>query len=141
MDIKTVSFRRQSGMMLLEAMVAILVFSLGVLALVALQASAIKLSTDAQYRSEAALLANDIIGQMWITDRSTATLQTNFNTGGATYNAWLPRVQATLPGTVTAPPTIVVDAQGVATITINWLAPSEPPGTPAHNFTAIAQIR
>ena len=50
----------QSGVMLLEALIAILIFSLGILALIGLQATAISQSTDARYRSEAALLANDI---------------------------------------------------------------------------------
>lgn len=133
--------KTQSGMMLLEALLAILVFSLGILALVGLQATAIKQSTDARYRSEAALLSNDIISQMWITDRSTATLQANFNTGGATYNTWLPKVSATLPGATANPPTIVVDAQGIATVTINWLAPNEASGATPHNYVTIAQIR
>ncbi len=139
----------QSGIMLLEALIAILIFSLGILALVGLQATAINQSTDARYRSEAALLANDIIGQMWATtDRdprtrlaNPATLQANFNTGGALYNAWLPRVNAALPGARSNPPTIVVDGQGIATITINWLAPYEAPNTPAHNYLVVAQIR
>lgn len=133
--------KTQSGMMLIEALLAILIFSLGILALVGLQATAIKQSTDARYRSEAALLANDIISQMWITDRIPATLQANFNTGGATYNTWLPRVSATLPGAVANPPSIVVDAQGIATVTISWLAPNEASGTTAHNYVTIAQIR
>lgn len=128
-------------MMLLEALIAILIFSLGILALVGLQATAIKQSTDARYRSEAALLTNDIISQMWSTDRTSTTLQTNFNTGGATYNTWLPRVTAVLPGAAANPPTIVVDNQGIATVTVNWLAPSEVAGTPPHNFVTIAQIR
>lgn len=133
--------KAQSGVMLLEALIAILIFSLGILALVGLQATAINQSTDARYRSEAALLANDIIGQMWATDRQPATLQANFNTGGALYNTWLPRVRAALPGVAANPPTIVVDGQGVATVTINWLAPYEAPNTPAHNYLVVAQIR
>lgn len=141
MDNQTPSPQAQSGMILLEALIAILIFSLGILALIGLQATAIKQSTDARYRSEAALLANDIISQMWITDRATGTLQANFNTGGATYNTWLPRVTATLPGAVANPPTIVVDAQGIATVTVNWLAPNEAVGATPHNYVTIAQIR
>jgi type IV pilus assembly protein PilV len=44
--------------MLLEALIAILIFSFGILGLVGLQANAINLSTDAKYRADAALLAN-----------------------------------------------------------------------------------
>ena len=45
---------RQRGMFLLEALVGILIFSIGILALVAMQATAITAQADAQYRVEAA---------------------------------------------------------------------------------------
>jgi type IV pilus assembly protein PilV len=131
----------QSGMILIEALLAILIFSLGILALVGLQATAIKQSADAKYRTEAALLANEIIGQMWVSDRTTAVLQANFNTGGTTYNNWLARVSGILPGAAANPPAIAIDAQGIATVTVNWIAPNEPAGTPAHQYIAMAQIR
>lgn len=66
---------RQRGVMLIEALIAILIFSIGVLGIIGLQGSAVKVSTDARYRSEAALLANEIIGQMWSGNRTQATLQ------------------------------------------------------------------
>lgn len=56
---------QQRGVMLLEALVAILIFSIGILAIVGLQATSISLSTDAKYRSDASMLANQIIGMMW----------------------------------------------------------------------------
>lgn len=141
---QTKPLSQQSGVVLLEALLAILVFSFGVLALVGLQATAIKQSTDARYRSEASLLANDIISQMWVSDRTTTTLQANFNTGGASYNTWFNRVSATLPGVVAntpTAPTITIDAQGIATVTLFWNAPNERAGSTPHNFVAIAQIR
>ena len=52
--------------MLLEALVAILIFSIGILAMVAMQAVAIKQTGDANYRTRATLLANRLIGQMWV---------------------------------------------------------------------------
>jgi type IV pilus assembly protein PilV len=52
--------------MLLEALIAILIFSLGILSLVALQATSIQLTSDAKYRTDATLLANRLIGQMWV---------------------------------------------------------------------------
>jgi|APTNR8051073442_1049403.scaffolds.fasta_scaffold02070_10 type IV pilus assembly protein PilV len=137
--------RQQSGMILIEALLAILVFSLGILALVGLQAAAVKQSADAKYRTEAALLANEIIGQMWVSDRTTSVLQANFNSpGGATYVNWLGRVSGVLPGVVAnspTAPTIAIDAEGIATVTVAWNAPNEPAGTPPHQYVAIAQIR
>ena len=132
-------------MILIESLLAILIFSLGILALVGLQAAAVKQSADAKYRTEAALLANEVIGQMWVSDRTTATLQGNFNSpGGAAYNNWLARVGGVLPGVVAnspTAPTIAIDADGIATVTVNWNAPNEPAGTPIHQYIAIAQIR
>ena len=71
----------QSGVMLLEALIGILIFSMGILAMIAMQAAAVTASADAQYRSEAAYLANQIISEMWVNvDRSTsASLQTSLN--------------------------------------------------------------
>jgi type IV pilus assembly protein PilV len=91
------------------------------------------------------MLANQLIGTMWVTDRTAATLQNTFNTGNAGYNAWTATVQATLPGvggagTPTAPD-VAVDNDGIATITLRWLAPSEPANTAPHQYVAIAQIR
>ena len=141
MNHQVARLNQQSGVVLLEALLAILVFSLGILALVGLQATAVKQSTDAKYRSEAALLANDLIGQMWVSDRTAATLQANFGTGGASYATWLARVSATLPGIAANPPTVNVDANGIATIQIFWVAPNEPAGASPHNLLTIAQIR
>ena len=62
---KPVQYRRtQHGSFLLEALIGILIFSLGVLAMIALQASAIAVQSDAQYRIEAANLADQILGQI-----------------------------------------------------------------------------
>ncbi len=49
---------------MLEALIGILIFSLGVLAVIALQANAITVQSDAQYRIEAANLADRILGQI-----------------------------------------------------------------------------
>ena len=49
---------------MLEALFAILIFPLGVLALIALQANAIVVQSDAQYRIEAANMADQILGQI-----------------------------------------------------------------------------
>ena len=133
-------------MILIESLLAILIFSLGILALVGLQAAAVKQSADAKYRTEAALLANEVIGQMWVSDRTTAALQANFNSpGGGQYNNWFAnRVRTVLPGVAAnspTAPTIAVDANGIATVTVFWNAPNEPAGAPIHQYIANAQIR
>ena len=56
--------RAQRGAFLIEALVAILIFSLGVLGLVALGGSAVSAQSDAQYRTEASSLADAIAGEI-----------------------------------------------------------------------------
>ena len=128
-------------MLMLEGLIAILIFTIGVLGVVGLQAAVVKQVTDAKLRSDASLLADQLIGAMWVSDRTTATLQTNFNTGGAGYNTWLTKVSNTLPGVAANPPTVAVSGQGIVTVTIRWLAPSEATTTTAHRYVVIAQIQ
>ena len=59
---------QQRGMMLVEGMIAILLFSIGILAIIGTQAIAIKQTSDAKYRVDASFLANQAIGAIW-TDR------------------------------------------------------------------------
>lgn len=72
--VKRTQLRHQRGVFLLEALIAILIFAFGILGIVAMGASAINAQSDAQYRSEAASYASELIGQMWAAaDRSDAT--------------------------------------------------------------------
>jgi type IV pilus assembly protein PilV len=70
--------RKQRGVFLLEALIALLIFAFGILGIVALGATAIAAQNDAQYRTEAANFANEIVGRMWSTynpgDHSAAPL-------------------------------------------------------------------
>ncbi|MEW5943889.1 MAG: hypothetical protein AB1710_08570 [Pseudomonadota bacterium] len=130
--------RQQQGSMMLEALIAILIFSMGILAIVGMQAVSIKNTTDAKYRTDASLLANQLIGQMWAADKSTAALQGDFNSpAGARYLAWKANVEASLPGAAANPPTVVVGANNVVTITVQWQSPGE---TSPHNYVAVAQV-
>lgn len=72
--------RGQSGAMLLEALIAILIFSLGILAIIGLQAQSIRNSAEAKYRSNAAYLANQLIGRMWA-DRANLDTYAHLPTG------------------------------------------------------------
>jgi type IV pilus assembly protein PilV len=156
--------RRQSGILLLEVLIALLIFALGVLGLVGLQASAAKQSSQAKYRADATLLANELIGQMWLSSRSFATLNTSFTSasgGGASYLDWKTRVVDTLPGASAYPPTVTltsiaplnaivagaaVPATGLApstrvTITLFWKAPGELSTEPPHKIVLINEIK
>src|SRR6266545_4565640 len=95
-DMKVLQPHQQTGSVILEALIGILIFSVGILALIGLQASSIKNSAGAQYRTEAGLYANELIGQMWISDKT--VLASNFSgsgsctSGGANYKLWCSKV-------------------------------------------------
>jgi type IV pilus assembly protein PilV len=139
--------RKQRGVMLLEALIAILIFSVGILGLVGLQATAVKQSTDARLRSEAAQLADRLLGQMWADDRATAALQAKYNTcltdSCADYQEWVRSVASSLPGvTLASPlrPAVTVDNAGIVTISIFWSAPGDD-GSAPHRYDVEAQIQ
>lgn len=140
---------KQSGAMLLEALISMLIFMIGILAIVGLQAAAMKNVGDAKFRSEASLLVNQLLGQMMVSNRTLGALQTNFQgPSGAAYTAWLAKVQAPttgLPGTTGLPPTVTIvptpststtAPSSQVTVTIFWKAPNEP----THQYIAVAQI-
>jgi type IV pilus assembly protein PilV len=125
---------KQEGVMLLEALIGILIFSLGVLALVAMQAVSISSVSNARYRTEASFLANDILGSAWvergITGGGTDLDKFKYPGGSASPLAsWVQKVQATLPGSDAYPPTIditpMVDPPSGRriTVTLQWRAP------------------
>lgn len=118
--------RSQAGVMLIEALIGILIFSIGILALIGMQGAAIRNTTDARYRSEASFLANQIIGQMWV-DR--ANLTQYAAAGYAPRDAWETNVASTLPGVTGARlPTITVSGENEVVVTIQWLQPGETNG-------------
>jgi len=131
----------QRGIVLIDAMVAIIIFSIGVLGMVALQATAIKLSSDAKYRSDAAMATEQIIAQMWASDP--AALAANFKSpDGATYKTWKDTVtrvtaQSGLPGASGKPPTIAVTADNIVTVTVYWQAPGD---STYHNYVSTTHV-
>ena len=90
----------QRGNSLLEGLLAILVFSVGMLSLLMLLSSSLVETGNARYRSEASLLASDLVAQMWTGDRSLAPLRKRFtDTTSDDYQHWLKTVHDRLPGT------------------------------------------
>lgn len=56
----------QQGVVLLESLIAVVIFSMGILALVGLQGAMVKNTSDAKYRAEATFLAQQKLGEVWI---------------------------------------------------------------------------
>lgn len=142
---------RQSGSVILEALIAILIFSVGILAMVGMQATAISNVSDAKYRADAGFLADQIIGVMWA-NRVAATVSgvtvyspdpsfacvpasgvvcTSTNTAVQQWAA--SDVAAALPN-----PTADIAITGSqATVTLTWQPPK---ATAPHRHVAVAII-
>lgn len=130
----------QSGVALLEALLGILLFSIGILAVVGLQAVAVRTVADSQYRMEAAFLANDIVGQIWANRGNVSLYEYSGGTAGAVLSPWVQKVEGTLPGAADNPPTIEVDGS-VITVTVRWQHPEEAnldPKPEPHSHSVVA---
>lgn len=139
--------QKQSGVMLLEALIGILLFSIGILGMVSMQAASIKAGSDSNYRSEASYLANQIIGQMWTDQTNLPSYSLNAGavtcakgssaSNNQTVTSWL-NDASRLPGSNSLQQQIVIDpATNQVTVTVCWL----PPNTKtAHNFVASSSI-
>lgn len=118
---RKISTRTQQGMALLEGLIAILIFSIGILSIVGLQAVNLKQATDAKYRLDASFLANQTVGMMWADRENLAAY------------AVTDEAVATLPN---GKRTVDVDGSQV-TVTISWKMPGE---AAAHRHVVVAHI-
>jgi len=93
---RSFAMRLQQGSVLIEAMVALVIFSMGVLALVGLQSAMIKNSSDNRYRAEAQLIAQTHIANMmayggdaanYITQVDKDRIRTQLPNGTLTFSA------------------------------------------------------
>ncbi|WP_430388449.1 type IV pilus modification PilV family protein [Dyella sp. 20L07] len=131
---------------MLDALIAIVIFSIGIVGMVSLQSAAVNMASNAKYRSDAAMMAEQVIGQMWASDNNPldGNLATNFKSpAGASYKTWASTVTTItasggLPGAAAKPPTITVDANNYVTVTIFWQAPSD---SSAHQYVTTTQIQ
>jgi type IV pilus assembly protein PilV len=119
---RTSRYRRPSrGFTLIEVMVALLVFAVGVLGLVRLQGGAVRFSSDAQQRADATFLADQLLSRMLISDPTTMASFAHHPTGttkcaptgdtsaNAVVTAWLSEVSNLLPNASDDLQQIVVD--------------------------------
>jgi len=129
--------------MLLEALLGILIFSLGILAVVGMQAMAVKTVAESKYRMDAGFLANEIIGDMWVNRSNLPTYAYAGGTPPPVLATWAAKVESALPGAAANPPVIAIDAANTVTVTISWQHPEEAnlsPPPPPHQYRVITSI-
>lgn len=142
----------QRGVMLLEALISIAIFSIAVLGLIGLQSAAIKNAGEARQRAVAAFYANQIIGQMWIdhanvmqfehrSEGDPSTAKCSFsgkNSEIGSVTEWVKAIRSDLNGTADTMQQIAIGVGNVVKVTLCWKNPEEPV---YHWFTTVAQIK
>lgn len=147
--------QRQSGAYLLEALIGILIFALGVLGIVGLQAASLKTTNDAGVRAEAVFAASQLLGQMWTDNVNNLSLYTD-PVAGPPYLDFAAQLKAAQGGAWAVDPKVRLDDFAAAppsntshsvTITIYWhsdtateACPAPAAATTCHNYTTSGVI-
>lgn len=132
------------GYVLLEALVALLIFSLGLLGMIGFQAAASKISTDSRFRTEAAMLADELMTKMAASDVS--KVQSEFGATGTKFVEWktkrleggsrLPNPEVTLQFSAGATSQVLR-----ADLTIKWTMPGAGTGANAREVQGVYTTR
>jgi type IV pilus assembly protein PilV len=133
--------RRQRGAMLIEGLIAIAVFSVGVLAILTVVLKMTVASADSRYRLQAAQLAESLVSEMRVADPATRVAA--YTEGGNAFATWTARIRGTaglpLMGAAagTAPLAVSFDAAGqIVTVTVNWRAAQDTATDASHGGIA-----
>lgn len=106
---------------MVEAMISILLFSIGVLAIVGLQASMVKHTSESKFRVDASYIAQQRVGTMWADPANLASyLESNTD-----ISSLLPNGRRT-----------TTQSGNQYTVTINW----QQPGETQHTYSMTATI-
>lgn len=131
---------RAKGVALIDSLVAIVVISIGILGLVALQGTFMKNNAEARHRAEAAFLAAQVIGQMWQEDDKTALAAQYRSPDGPKFLLWKAEVQDGRSGLPNATsgnePTIEFSSANRVLVTVRWQVAGHGP----HRHVAEAQV-
>jgi len=151
--------------MLIEALIAILIFSIGILAVVGMQGLAIKNVTESRSRSDAAFFTSQLLAQMWVdqnispagANTSNITVGNYDYQGGASVpprvSDWVAQVTTgtrRLPGADQAGvrPKITITNATTAGATVKielfWQLPEEAslvPPPPPHTYVVVTAIQ
>jgi type IV pilus assembly protein PilV len=121
------------GIALIEVLVAMLIFMLGVLGLVGLQGTMTRVQTDSKMRADAANLASEAIGRMWVDIANLSAYAGTTTCTAASCLEWRSKVTSVLPG---GGATITVDSNGDVAVTVTWAMP----GGDTHRYVTRSTI-
>jgi type IV pilus assembly protein PilV len=140
---------RTTGFAMIEVLVAVLLFAIGILGLVGLQATMTQTQTDSKVRADAANLVDELATLMWSEVTNTSPMTVNLASyttsgcaGNARCSAWLAKLGEALPGgtldnlsynTVTDTNDI---NHGSVSVTLKWSMPNGG----EHKYVAIFNV-
>lgn len=114
---------RQFGAAFFEVLIAVLIFSFGILGVIGLQAAMIKNTGEARYRTEAAQIAQQRIGAIWMDQAH----MTNYIESGTDISDRIPN------GTRS----VEISATNDVTVTITW---QQPGSDDARKFVTVTRV-
>jgi len=131
---------RQCGFALMDALVSIAIFGLGITGMAGLQATLLAQNTQSSFRVQAAAYANALVG---IALADTANLGCYADASGchstvasAMLTSWKAEVAAGLPGAADTPPQLELGNDGTFTVRLFWKLPRE---DVTHNYVLMTQ--
>jgi len=124
-----------AGFAMIEVLVAVLLFAIGILGLVGLQASMTQAQTESKVRADAANLVDELATLMWSdvgTNVANLAAYKAAGCGGNLHcNAWLTKLGEKLPGGTLdsldfrdGVTDTTLDDYGMVTVTLKWSLPS-----------------
>ncbi|WP_269533709.1 hypothetical protein [Chitinimonas sp. BJYL2] len=123
----------QSGVIMLEALIAIVLFSVALIGLMGIQARAVNLSEQAKYRADASFLANQIVGIMLADQNRASAFDDDSGSTEEKRDEWIAEVEDKLPNGTGS-----IEVNGTqVTIAIGWRAPNE---AQAHQYSMTTQV-
>lgn len=131
-----------SAYALLEALIGMMIFTIGILGVVALQGNVLSRNMDANFRIKASLMANELIS-LATADSGNAGCYTLPATGCSSAAAsafmtdWITEVNNNLPGSTTNQPTATLAADRTLTVTLFWQRNQDPI---LHNYISTTQL-
>lgn len=112
------------GFFIIEALVSVLIFMVGIVGVLQLQATQMQATADAQYRAQASYMAENIMSEI-IIDK--ANVDIFVDKTSATYMDWESSLKNALPGVYEYPPeittSIATSGGTLVTVIVKWKAP------------------
>lgn len=117
-----ISSQGQRGVALLEVLIAILIFSFGILELTRLQAAMTRAQGSAKFRADAVYLADDVVAAIWTDKLSLVHYDTEACPSYPRCADWQRKVASTLPA---GQGQVTVSASGDVKVIVSWALSAE----------------